>query len=124
MAGHDFGYRASEYAAFAGRLNDPGNGGIIAIEPNGSHKTLAIKTAGAETRTLRDPSQVGLHLTVFMDTDGGNCVITADTAVNEAGNNTITLDDPGETIKLESITIGGVAVWRVVGTDGAALSTV
>ena len=48
---------------------------------------------------------------------------TAHTASN-TGNNTITMADVRDVIRLVAIESGGSKVWHVVSNDGAALSTV
>ncbi|MCX5683756.1 MAG: hypothetical protein NT049_08735, partial [Planctomycetota bacterium] len=63
-------------------------------------------------------------LLVSLKTDGGNCVITCATTVNQTGNNTITLDDAGDAILLVAKANGTNKRWSVVSNDGAALSTV
>ncbi len=112
---------AAQYNNLADVLTDPGDAGAIPVT-RGGHVPLV--TAGAETRTLADPTFMGQQLLLAMKTDGGNCVVTAATAVNEAGNNTITFDNPGETLLLVAIESDATLVWRVVLTDAAALSTV
>lgn len=102
-------------------IADPGNGGAIPVTTNGY---CPIVTAGAETRTLAAPTFAGQQLSLYMKTDGGNCVITAAAAINAAGNNTITFADVTDHLKLEAVESGANLVWRVVSSDGAALSTV
>lgn len=81
-----------------------------------------IITAAAETRTLPRPSHVGQRLTIAMEVDGGDCVITSSAAINLAGNTIITLDAPGEMVELTSVRIGADLFWRVVVNGGATLS--
>ncbi len=95
-----------------------------ALVPDRSPAIIEIRTNDAETRTLPDPENPGLRLTLCMEKDGGDCVITASNPVNQAGNNTLTLDDEGETIDLVAVRIDGAMRWRVVGNDGVDLSTV
>ena len=57
--------------------------------------TLAITTAGAETRSLPDPTFVGQQLDIVMVATGGNCTITAVSPVNQTGHTTITLSAVG-----------------------------
>jgi len=102
-------------------ITDPGNAGAIPVIRSGS---AAITTAGAETRTLAIPAAAGITLVISLDVDGGDCVITAAAAVNQAGNNTITMNDAGDTIVLTAVQVGGSLVWRVVSNDGCSLSTV
>jgi hypothetical protein len=59
-----------------------------------------------------------------MKTDGGNCTITVASAINQTGNNTIQLNDPGDTLVLVGIQNGANKAWRVVVNDGCTLSTV
>lgn len=116
MSGHRVMADLQRAGEFHG-LNDPGDGEDIVIAPDGGGM-IGIVTAAAETRTLKDPPARGIDLTIYMDTDGGNCVITADTSVNESGHTTITLSDAGQTIALRSIEIGGSPVWREVSNSG------
>lgn len=117
-------------------LADPGDAGHIGAL-TGSYVLLATSQAGpGETRTLGDPLYEGQELDLFFETDGGDCVITVDSAVNQAGNNTLTFAEAGDHIRL--VAIGGetgmqgfigyapsdVPAWRVVGNSGVALSTV
>ena len=102
-------------------IADPGDGEAIPVTSGGS---CMLVSAGAETRTLADPGFLGQELLLALDTDGGNVVITAASAVNVTGNNTLTFADAGDAIQLLAITIGGALKWKVVGNDGVALSTV
>ena len=104
------------------RVLDPGDGNSIDTRYSG---VCEIVTADAETRTLPDPTYLGQKLTIHMQTDEGDCVITASTAINQTGNNTITLGAVDDLIVLESVEVSsGTYKWRVTGNDGAALSTV
>lgn len=105
-----------------GWVDDPGDAGLI----NAAHNSIVeIVTAGAETRTLKDPLFSGTILTLTMKTDGGNCVVTAETAINQLGNNTLTFADANDQITLVSIPNGASAYkWSIIATDGVALSTV
>jgi hypothetical protein len=81
-------------------------------------------TGGAETNTLAAPSFVGQELLLCMKTDGGDRVVTCATGVNQTGNNTITFNDAGDSIRLNAIQNGANIRWRVVYNDGCTLSTV
>ena len=81
-------------------------------------------TTAAQTRTLAAPTYVGQQLLLSMKTDGGNCVITCATTVNQTGNNTITMDDAGDAILLVAKANGANKRWSVVSNDGCTLSTV
>jgi len=107
--------------ALTADLTDPGAAGAIPVTDSG-HCDLV--TTGAETRTLAAPTYLGQLLLVSLKTDGGNCVITCATTVNQTGNNTITLDDAGDAILLVAKANGANKRWSVVSNDGCTLSTV
>lgn len=102
-------------------LTDPGDAGAIPVTKSGS---VPIVTAAAETRTLAIPTAIGQTLTIFFKTDGGDCVVTVASAINAAGNNTITLNDANDSITLIGVHNGTALAWRVLVNDGASLSTV
>lgn len=102
-------------------IADPGNAGAIPVTTSGY---CPIVTAGSETRTLAAPSFIGQELLLYIKTDGGTCVITVASAINQTGNNTITMADVRDVIRLVAIESGSSKVWHVVSNDGAALSTV
>lgn len=102
-------------------IADPGNAGAIPVTASGH---VDLVTAGAETRTLAAPSNVGQLLLLSFKTKVGNCVVTAAAAINQTGNNTITLDTAADSILLAGIASGANKVWRVVCNDGCTLSTV
>ena len=87
------------------------------------HVDIVTVTALGETRTLAAPASIGGLLLLSMKTDGGNCVITCATGVNQTGNDTITMDDAGDSILLVGIAVGTDKRWRVVCNDGCALAT-
>ena len=103
-------------------IADPGSSGAIDVSRSGY---VELTTAGAETRTLADPVFRGQVLDIVFIADGGNCVVTAASAVNQTGNNTITFTDVGEHTRL----VGAYNAtdgweWKTVVNDGAALTTV
>jgi hypothetical protein len=102
-------------------IADPGDAGAIPVNRSGS---VALTTADAETRTLAIPGVAGITLALSLDVDGGDCVITVAAAINQTGNNTITLGDAGDAIVLTSVQVAGALVWRVVVNDGCSLTTV
>ena len=93
-----------------------------AIRADRSPAYAPIITAAAETRTLPRPSHVGQRLTLAMEVDGGDCVITSSAAINPTGNTIITFDAAGEAVELLAVRIGADLFWRVVVNVGAALS--
>ena len=112
---------ANHYGPLNNAIADPGDGEAIPVTSSG---TVAIVTAGAETGTLAAPAFVGQELVLYMKTDGGDGVITVASAINQTGNNTITMNDAGDTIRLVAVESGANKVWRVVVNDGCTLSTV
>lgn len=103
-------------------IADPGDGGAIPVTRSGQ---CAITTTGVDdTRSLVIPTFVGQILAISLDVDGGDAVITVAAAINQTGNNTITLADAGDIVVLIGAQVGGAKVWRVVTNDGAVLSTV
>lgn len=102
-------------------IADPGDAGAIPVTRSG---TCAITTAAAETRTLAIPTFAGQVLSLSFDVDVGDAVVTVAAAVNQTGNNTLTLADAGDHIRLEGVQVAGALVWRVIANDGVALSTV
>ncbi len=102
-------------------LADPGNAGAIPVTASGH---VEIVTTGAQTRTLAAPTFIGQMLVLSMKTDGGDCVITCATTVNQTANNTITLNDAGDCVTLIAKSNGANIRWSVLANDGAALSTV
>ena len=91
-------------------IADPGASGAIPV------------TAGSETRTIAIPQRVGQRISFGFKTDGGNCAITAASAVNQTGNTVMTFADAGDHLVLEAIENGAALAWRIVANDGAALS--
>jgi predicted RecA/RadA family phage recombinase len=102
-------------------IADPGNAGAIPVTASGH---VDIVTAAAETRTIAAPSFEGEELLLGMKTDGGDCVITVATTINQTGNNTITLNDAGDAVLLVAKVNGSNKRWSVAFNDGASLSTV
>lgn len=102
-------------------IADPGDGVAIPVTASGY---VPIVTGGAETRTLAAPAFAGEELLLSMKTDGGDCVITCATGINQTGNNTITMNDAGDSIRFNAIVSGSNLRWRVMYNDGCSLSTV
>lgn len=110
---------AAQAAATANLIVDLGDASAIEASMGGF---VPLVTASGETRTLANPSTAGIVLTLCLDTDGGDCVVTVAGAYNQANNTIITLADAGDAIHLRACTIGGAARWRMIANDGAALS--
>jgi len=111
----------NHYGPLNNAIADPGDGEAIPVTASGY---VPVVTAGAETRTLAAPSFVGQELLLYMKTDGGDAVITCATGVNQTGNNTITMNDAGDALRLVAIESGANKRWRVVVNDGCTLATV
>lgn len=108
-------------AGLGNAIADPGDAGAIAVTRSG---TCPLVTAAAETRTLAIPENAGDLLNLSFKTDGGDCVITVASGVNQTGNNTLTFADAGDQLLLAAIENGAALAWRIVSNDGVALSTV
>lgn len=100
-------------------IADPGNAGAIAVTASG---TCRLVSAAAETRTLAIPTFIGQQVVLTFETDGGDVVVTAASAINVAGNTKMTFGDIGDTISLFGAIRGGTRQWSVQGNDGVALS--
>lgn len=99
-------------------IADPGNAGAIPVTASGS---VNIVTTAAQTRTIAAPSERGQQLSLSMQTDGGDCVITVATGINQTGNTTITMNDAGDSILLIGVQVGANLRWRVAYNDGCTL---
>lgn len=102
---------------------DPGASGIININQSPAYMDLVTGSSG-ETRTLKDPSGAGQLLILNLRTDGGgDCTVTADSAINQTGNTIITFGDANDNIFMYSIRDGSDAfAWRISNNDGTTLS--
>ena len=103
-------------------IPDPGNAGAIEVSRSGY---CELTTTAAQTRTLADPTFRGQIIDFVFIVDAGDCVITAASAINQTGNNTLTFSDIGEHIRL----VGAYNAtdgweWKVIANDGVVLSTV
>lgn len=103
-----------------GVIADPGDGN--AIPSNVSGHVPLVTGGGGETRTIADATKAGLTLDLYLKTDGSDCVVTAASPVNQAGNTIMTFADVGDHLRLGSIEDGSDFEWRVVANDGVALS--
>lgn len=101
---------------------DPESGAPIPV--TASADIQMVTGAGPETGSLADPTKVGLTLHLRLTTDGGgNRVITAASAVNVAGNTSLTFADAGDSLILLSTRDAAAAYcWRIVANDGVALA--
>ena len=102
--------------------SDPGD--TKKIRADRDRAVIPLVSGGTETRSLADPEIMGQEITLCFKTDGGDLTLTADTAINQTGNNTLVFADAGDMIALRAIQSGSSIVWRMVENDGVALSTV
>lgn len=102
-------------------IADPGNAGAISVLRSGF---CGLTSTGSDTRTLAAPPFLGQEITLGHVVDGGSVVITVASAINQTGNNTITMASVRAFIILRSVLTGVTKVWCVVASDGASLSTV
>lgn len=94
----------------------------IPIQKSG---TIAFATgASGETNTIANPSRPGQTLVITCRSHGGgDRVITAAGAINQAGNTIMTFGADRDTIFLYSIrTTASAFRWQVLANDGVALS--
>lgn len=99
---------------------DPGDAGAIPVARSGN-APLTIGAA-AETRTIAIPSFAGQRVTIDADVIGvGSAVVTAASAINQAGNTTMTFGQLADYVALEAVQLGGVLVWRIAANDGVVL---
>ena len=102
-------------------LADPGSGGTI--RTNEDLKICELVTAGAEPRTLANPTKAGNRFTLRMKTDGGDCTVTASNGFNVAGNTQAVFADVGDQLELISVSHTTGFRWEIlVNTGSVALS--
>lgn len=104
-------------------ITDPGNAGAIAVTRSGY--VPLVTGGGGETRTVADPTAVGMILMLSLKTDGGgDAVVAFASPVNQTGNNRATFADVGDSQALISVEDGSDIEWREFQNDGAGLTTV
>lgn len=102
-------------------VQDPGDAGTLYVDRQ--FAVIALTTgASGETRTLPDPKMAGQRLFLYMKTDGGgDCVVTASSAVDLAANTAITFGDVGDYVDLVGVEDGSSTyAWRAVDSKGVA----
>ncbi len=99
-------------------ITDPVDAGSLDNDKTGTVRM--VSSGGSETRTLASPAKVGLRLTLVMETDAGDIVITvASPGYNEAGDTVLTFNNTGEWCVLESmLSATGTFCWRVTASEG------
>ena len=93
-------------------LPDPGAGGTIHTLED--LQICEIVTAGAEARTLSNPSKAGNRLTLRMKTDGGDATVTASNGLNVAGNTHAVFADVGDLLELISVSHSTGFRWEIL----------
>lgn len=117
MSGHVLPY---EMLTAPWLISDPGSAGTLNLLDKG-RAICQLKTAAAETRTVPAPSTIGQKLFLFLDTDGGDCTITVNSGHNVT---TLVMDDAGDSVLLEAITVGGTVKWLLTRAGDGAGRTV
>ena len=103
-------------------IPDPGASGAIDVSHSGY---VELVSGGAETRTMADPVFKGQVIDLTFITDGGDCVVTTASPVNQTGNNTVTFADIGDHQRLVGFWNSNDGwEWREIANDGAGLTTV
>jgi hypothetical protein len=97
-------------------VRDPGAAGTITLNIDGG--VCSVVTAGAEARTLRQPTKEGITGTVVLDVDGGDLTLTVTGGYNQAGTTAIVFGDAGDFVSFISIKIGANYRWRIVAQEG------
>jgi len=98
------------------RIPDPGDAGTIA--PDRDFGVCALTSAGAETRTVSNPADIGIRMTICGEVVAGTITLTFSSAFDEAGTTTFAITATGQAIHLESVAQGArTYVWRAVGGD-------
>lgn len=104
-------------------IPDPGDGGVIRADTDGYVLLVSNHAGPGETRTLADPKYAGQTLDLFFESDDGAITITADSAVDQAGNTSLLFEDGGDHLRLVGGRDGaGDFEWRTVANDGITAS--
>ena len=113
MAGHELPY---EMLGADWIIPDPGDGNRIPITKSGIVEI--VSGASGETNTLDTPTKAGIFLWIHMRTHGGgDRVITADAAIDVAGNTEMTFDAVRDNVLLVSVRVGSTFRWEVLAAN-------
>lgn len=101
-------------------LADPGDGNAITVTAKDTFVAL-VCGAGAETRTVTDPTSAGLRLTLFMVTNGGG-TLRPDfaSAIDLSGNTFTRFSAVGQVSWFISVPNGGAFRWQYMGSDAGS----
>lgn len=119
----DTAHLAATTTPTAKAIADPGTGESIPVAGNGN---VALTLVGVgETNSLAVPTFAGQILTISADTvvENATRIVTVASAINAIGNDTLTFAAAGDFISLYGIKLGETFAWRVLASDGVALST-
>lgn len=120
MSGHNAAYEMFQDDLV---LPDPGDAGTIVFDRYG--QIVEMVSAAAETRTLANPSRLGILAFIRMKTSGGDITMTAAGTLNVAANNTAVFADVGDQLVLLSVSATTGYRWEIlINTGSCALSTV
>ena len=104
------------------QIVDPGASGVITVDRQMG--ICEVVTAGAEARTLTNPTKAGIRFTLRLKTDGGNATVTAANGLNVAGNTQAVFVDVGDQLDLISVSHTSGYRWEILTNTGSvALST-
>lgn len=101
-------------------IADPGSGNTITIDRDGG--VCTVTTAGAEARTLRQPTKEGITGTVVLGVWVGDLTLTVTGGFNIDGDTSITYDSAGDWVVFQSFKIGTSYYWRAVAQEGTTAS--
>lgn len=97
-------------------MTDPGSAGTITVDRDCA--VVPIITAGAEARTLAQPTKAGLRCLLVIDTYVGACTVTVTGGYNQAADTAIIMGTAGDWIRFVSVKVGASYYWRVVAQEG------
>lgn len=97
-------------------MTDPGSGGTINFDRWGA--VCGVVTAGAEARTLAQPTKAGLLEAVVLDVAGGAMTLTVTGGYNADGATSLTFGSAGDFVAFYSIKVGSSYYWRPAFWEG------
>lgn len=104
-------------------VTDPGSGGAIKPLPEAWHNVCNIRSAGAEARSLADPTVEGQWMSLGYVVDGGTVTVTSDSPVNQSGHTSLVFEDIGDHLLLHATRNAPTTLeWRVVSNDGVTVT--
>jgi len=104
-------------------ITDPGDAAAIPV--TSVDILCGLDSSGGETRTLPDPKMVGqkaYFISAWTSGMGGTILMTADSDVDQTGNDKILFNSDGDFVALIGVKRLGSLRWQIIGSDGVALS--